>query len=233
MSIPGDELERQNPFAAPNVDAGTDHGEPGNQFLSICFRPRRTIRSVIAENPSKHVTLLSCLSGIGQTLDRAASRNAGDGLPLIGILGVALLAGPLFGVVGVWISAFFVHASGRWIGGTGSRRHLVAALAWAYVPQIATLPVWAVAIGLLREDLFNEVSPRLQSSPALLTTLICFGGVQVIAGIWCLVLSCNTIAEVQGFRSAWAGLGNIILACLLLIVPLLAIVFFVAIVASA
>jgi hypothetical protein len=34
------------------------------------------------------------------------------------------------------------------------------------------------------------------------------------------VLLCNTIAEVQGYRSAWQGLGNIILAGAVLILPL-------------
>lgn len=49
--------------------------------------------------------------------------------------------------------------------------------------------------------------------------------VEMVLGIWGMVLLCNTIAEVQGFRSAWAGLGNTILAGLLLIVPLLFLVF--------
>jgi hypothetical protein len=46
----------------------------------------------------------------------------------------------------------------------------------------------------------------------------------LVLSIWGLVLLCNTVAEVQGFRSAWAGLGNVLLAVLLLIVPLIAIV---------
>lgn len=38
------------------------------------------------------------------------------------------------------------------------------------------------------------------------------------------MLTCNTIAEVQGFRSAWRGLLNTIVASAVIVVPLLMIV---------
>jgi hypothetical protein len=38
------------------------------------------------------------------------------------------------------------------------------------------------------------------------------------------VLLCNTIAEVQGFRSAWFGLFNLILAGVVIVVAVLDIV---------
>jgi hypothetical protein len=41
-------------------------------------------------------------------------------------------------------------------------------------------------------------------------------------------LLCNSVAEVQRFRSAWRGLGNIILAGAVVIIPLVAVVFAIA-----
>ena len=232
MTHSEDQFDSPNPFAAPNVEE-TESAPAGNHFGSIWLHPRRTIRAIVAENPNQQVTLLSCLSGIAQTLDRAATRDGGEEFPLAWVLVASLLLGPLFGLIGVRISTFLVHISGRWIGGQASRRNLLAALAWAYVPQVATLPLWLLAIAIFREELFRDVTPRLEASLVLLGIMLAFGVVQAVAGIWSLVISCNTIAEVQGFRSAWAGLGNIFLAGLLLIVPLIVIVFLVVVVASA
>jgi hypothetical protein len=52
-----------------------------------------------------------------------------------------------------------------------------------------------------------------------------FSLVELVLGIWTLVLLCNLIAEVQGFRSAWKGLGNFALAAGIIVIPLLAIIF--------
>jgi hypothetical protein len=54
--------------------------------------------------------------------------------------------------------------------------------------------------------------------------MIGIGLVEVVLGVWSVVLLCQTIAEVQGFRSAWKGLGNVLLAGLVIGVPL-AVVF--------
>ena len=43
--------------------------------------------------------------------------------------------------------------------------------------------------------------------------------------IWGLIILCNTIAEVQGFYSAWRGLGNLLLSGAVVIIPLIALVF--------
>lgn len=43
-------------------------------------------------------------------------------------------------------------------------------------------------------------------------------------GVWALVLLSNTIAEVQGFQSSLAGLGNLFLAGAVVVVPVVVLV---------
>jgi hypothetical protein len=50
--------------------------------------------------------------------------------------------------------------------------------------------------------------------------LIGFAGVELVLGVWTVVLMCNTVAEVQGYRSAWRGLGNMTLAGACIVVPI-------------
>ena len=62
-------------------------------FFSIWTQPRATVGAIIAENAELHVSLLACLAGIAQALDRAATRNLGDKIPLAGIIVLVLLVG--------------------------------------------------------------------------------------------------------------------------------------------
>ena len=53
----------------------------------------------------------------------------------------------------------------------------------------------------------------------------------MVIGIWGFVLLCNAIAEVQGFYSAWRGLGNLLLSVAVIVVPLMAIIAFIVLIA--
>jgi hypothetical protein len=73
--------------------------------------------------------------------------------------------------------------------------------------------------------MFTEETPRLDAQPALGIPLIALSLLEVVLGVWTFVLLCHTIAEVQGFRSAWRGLGNVVLAGAVIVVPLLLFAF--------
>lgn len=191
-----------------------------NAFLTIWFSPRETVRRIVSENPSLHVTLLACLFGVSQALDRASMRNAGDKLPLPVILGVAVVLGPLGGLLAFWIYSHLVRWTGRWIGGTATRETIKTALAWGFVPVVCSLPLWILELLLFGSELFQEEMPRVQAQPLLLIPLLGLMFIELSLGIWSFVLTCNTVAEVQGFRSAWRGFGNILLGAAVVVVPL-------------
>jgi hypothetical protein len=224
MTNARDQFGADNPYAAPQAadaveqTAGfVDDGLPLQPWRTMWTAPRQSIRRIVSRNPQYGVLGLLCLNGIGQALGRASERNAGDVMGPAGIAGTVLIGGVLGGVFGGWLSSLLIRVSGRWIGGKADRRNLLAALAWAAVPSIAGLALWIPQLAAAGTDMFTTATPRIDGSPLAAMVLLVTSVVGIVLGIWSIVLLCNTVAEVQGFRSAWAGLGNLLLAGLLVV----------------
>jgi hypothetical protein len=160
-------------------------------------------------------------------------RNAGDNMPMAAIIGVACVFGPLGGLLSLWIGSHLIRLSGKWIGGAGNREHIKTAIAWASVPTVFALPLWIPQILLFGSDMFTEETPRLDAQTMLLIPFFAMALMEIVLSVWAFVLLCNTIAEVQGFRSAWRGLGNIVLAGAVVVVPLFAIVWYMVLLSQA
>lgn len=195
-----------------------------NPFKTVWTSPRDTIRNVVAQNPELYVTLLACLVGVGKTLDRASMRNLGDRLPTPAILIVACLVGPLSGILTLWISSHLVRWTGRWIGGTAPREHIKAAIAWGSVPAVFALVFWIPELLIVGSEMFTSETPLIDAEVWRLVTMLGLAFAQLVCGVWSLVLICNTIAEVQSYRSAWRGFGNILLAGCVVGVPLIGLI---------
>lgn len=230
--VGGSELD--NPYRSPPplvadaaIAVASDSAVPEElkPFRTIWTRPRDTIRWIVATNPELHVVLLICLAGIGKSLDRASMRNAGDHLPMATIIAAACVVGPLGGLLSLWVSSHLIRITGAWLGGVGNREHIKAALAWASVPAVFSILLWLPQLLLAGPDMFTSETPRLDAQPMLLIPLLVTSTAEAVLSVWSFVLLCNTIAEVQGFRSAWRGLGNLFLAGLLIALPIFAIVF--------
>jgi hypothetical protein len=192
-----------------------------NPWVTIWTRPRATVRHLIETDPGRSVLLLAALSGVSQTLDRASTQSAGDAFSMSTILLIAVLAGPLFGLIGLYIGAALTEWTGRWIGGKGTVANLRTAMAWSCVPVVASLALWVVNLALFGSDMFTTAMPRIEANPALALLLIASGFCAVVLGVWTLVLALKGIGEAQGF-SAWKALGNVLLSLLILIVPIAA-----------
>lgn len=59
-----------------------------------------------------------------------------------------------------------------------------------------------------------------------------FGFAEAVLGVWSLVLLAKTVAEVQGYSSAWKGLGNVVMSVLVVLAPLVALLTVVALLAN-
>ncbi len=95
-----------------------------------------------------------------------------------------------------------------------------AAIAWSSVPLIWALPLWIPELALFGQDLFTKATPRLDANPLLAVALIGFGLVELIIGIWAIVVFLKCLGQVQGF-SAWRALGNALLAFLIVFTVIL------------
>jgi len=196
-----------------------------NPFLTIWLSPRETIRRIVEWNPGYCVLWLACLAGVGQVLDRSTIRDLGDKVPLAVLWVIVLVGGPLAGLLHLWISSLLLRWTGRWLGGVATLRQLIAAVAWSLTPQafaqLLFIPSWLIA----GRELFTKHTPHLDAHPGLLVMLTVLGAVETILGIWSVFTLCHTVAEVQGYRSAWRGLGNVLLSGLVVFAAVLVIVF--------
>lgn len=227
----GEEVNaNENSLATPIVPPKESDADASSElemkpFRTIWLHPRETVRRIIAVDPKLDVLLLVCLAGIGQMLDRASHHNLGDQMPTAMIVCVTITLGPLGGLFSLWLGSHLLCLSGAWMGSIGDRENLKTAMAWASVPSLLAWSFWIPKLVVFGPELFTKETPRLDSQPILLVAFFAVTFAEIVLSVWSLVLFCNTIAEVQGFRSAWRGLGNILLAGAFLLVPLTLITF--------
>lgn len=165
--------------------------------------------------------MLVAITGINKSLDRASLREMGDKFPLFAIVAGAVFIGPLGARFGMWVYSHLIKWSGRLLGGIASREHIKAAMAWATVPTMLVSVLWIPKLLLFGRELFQKETPRMDETPWAGGVLMGIGAVELALGVWTVVLLCNTVAEVQGFKSAWRGLGNLMLAGMVILVPIL------------
>lgn len=212
------ELPEQQPPVTEKLQA--DETLPYEFFFSIWVKPRQTIRQIIEKNPTKYVILLAALSGIGQALDRASSRNMGDSSDLGLIIPMSLIFGPIGGIVSLYIGGALYRWSGSWLGGKGTEEEVRAAIAWASVPTSLILLLWIPELLIFGSDLFKSSMPLIETNPMLGIALFGFSSIEFVVGIWTFIILLNTIGEVHKF-SAWKALGSIFLGTLVILLPVL------------
>jgi hypothetical protein len=198
-----------------------------NAFLTIWTRPRATIRGIVDTNPTFRVLPLTYAGGILQALQTESVLNLGDRLSIPVILLIAIVSGPLVGLISLYVGAWFVAVTSRPLGGRADLREVRAALAWSSVPLLATSPLWIIRIAFLGRQLFTLAKPSLLSDPALIIMVLATGIFEIVLSIWWLVLTAKAIGEVQRF-SAWMAFGSllVILVSILVLMVILGIVFY-------
>jgi hypothetical protein len=219
-----DEWERdpQNPYAAPQTalpereSLVTRSDQQLNPWLSIWTQPRATIRQIVDTDPTYLVVPLAALGGIGHALDRASMRNAGDTLPLAGILVLALVVGPLGGLLSVYVGGALIRLTGTWLGGVAQPQQMRAALAWGQVPSIWASLLWLPELAIFGAEMFTSDTPRMDSQPVLGFLLLGFAGMEMVIGVWQIFVALKCIGEVHEF-SAWRALGAVLLAGLVVV----------------
>jgi hypothetical protein len=212
-----------NPFAAPAIQGevvarakaetkGIDLSVE-NPFLTIWTRPRATIRGILNKNPSLHVTSIAAIGGILDSLSRATQQYLGDRLSLPTILLIALAVGPVIGLIWLYVGAFPVGLTGRWLGGRAGPEEIRAAIAWSLVPVLATIPVWIIQLALVGREMFTSLTPVLDSKPLLNLLLMATAPLEIGLAIWSFVILLKAVGEAQRF-SAGKALGSILLGIL-------------------
>lgn len=189
---------------------------PPEPLTAIWLRPRATIQHVVDTELEQRVVALAALSGIVQALDNASGHNLGDHLPFPVVLGIVLIIGPMLGLIGLYLWAWLLRWTGRWLGGRATLAQLRTAIAWGSVPMIAAGVPLVLALLLIGPELFTEHTPRLDARPTLAMMVLGLIFLQVTLALWSIVTVLKTVAQVQGF-SVWRALANNLLPLLIIV----------------
>ena len=197
-----------------------EHLVTSNPILSIWTRPRETVRNLLIADPTRYVLLWAVLAGIEQVLLRAATnRQPAPSLPIA--ITAVLVIGSSWGLLVLWLGSLLVRWTGGWMGGTASGQHLRTALSWACIPTVTALLLWIPRLLVFGPNILLGSTRDQGDAPGPLLFSLALAYVNLILGVWGTVLACNTVAEVQGFRSAWQGLANLIVAGLIVFAAVL------------
>ncbi len=193
----------------------------GNPWITIWIKPRATIRQILDTDPKRMVLWLAIAGSFAAGLERASIQNLGDKLPIPAILILSALGGLVGGPLTLYLGGALLKWTGRWIGGQATAPEVRAALGWANVPLIWGLLLWIPEGALLGPELFTSQATRIiEGNPSLGIALMGLGVVEVVLGIWGFVVLLKCLAEAERF-SAWKGLGNLLLAGGIVVVPLI------------
>ncbi len=192
-------------------------------WFTMWTQPRQTIRHIVNTDPYYHVKLLAAIAGIGHALNRASNRSAGDDLPLIAILLLAVVVGSIGGIISLHISGALLKWTGGWIGGNAQKHEIRAAIAWSSVIAIWLMILWIPQLLLFGKEMFTTETPRMDSSTFLTILFWSLALIEMVFGIWAFIVYLKSLGEVQGF-SAWKAFGNVLLAGFVIIVPILGII---------
>lgn len=203
-----------------------------NPWLSVWLRPRETYDYVRAHVPVQTLFFIAAISGIFEVLDRASMRNTGEDFELGSLIAIALIAGPISGVIGLLLGSFLISVTGRWIGGTGDFSDVRHAVGWVSTMAIVVGLLWIPQLLLFGHEMFTEDMPTLERQPTLGIVLLLTGLLELTGGIWTLVCALKMIGQAHDF-SAWKALAASILAGLLLIVPIVIVAVVVGIILQA
>lgn len=186
--------------------------DTGTLLKKIWFNPRKVMAHLLdTKDPETDseltVMLLATLCTFANAIDKGIEKSSGDETPLLMLLMLWSIGSFIMGPIGLYINAWVYGWIGKKISGCKKDTFFVRkALAFGYVPRIATLVPLSISIAFVGQELFQSHSPTLESSDSLLALLIATAAVMAVLHVWSWVTTCHTLGETFGV-SAWKGLA--------------------------
>lgn len=198
------------------IDVPPPHANP---WVGMWYRPRATIRSLLAAQPTHREHILATLSAFSDGLGVAVWRNWGDRFALVDIFALCLLFAPLNMLVYLYLYPVLARWTGRWLGGRGTTAEIRTATAWSFVPLVWLALLWIPELALFGAELFQRDQPTLADSRWRTVAFFGLLGLEVAVTLWFIAVFFVGLAEAQRFP-IWKAPLNFILAWLVLVLPL-------------
>lgn len=201
-----------------------------NPWIDIWFNTRKVIRESITKDTFLFALVIGAVVGIN-TLWNELSTSSVEGVTnffehvsFTEKIVWSLLAGPVIGVISLFIMAGVFTLVGKWIGGRGTYRSLFIALGIALIPSVILLGFNVINILLIGEGLMTNASlNNVQSTWFMLQGLL-----TISIAVWSFLISLQSIGEAHEF-SAWKALATMAIVIGLLLVFVVLIVLTVVI----
>jgi hypothetical protein len=194
-------------------------------FTEIWTSPKKVFRFLTEYEYNKHTVWLMIVGGALEALERNFSGSGSFSIWLSVIGGMVL--GAALGWIGYWIAAFLIGLTGKWIGGKGSTTQLLRVVAYATLPNIPAAFLLIPLIIIFGEGVFADNIDIYQNGYISGAIYWSFIGIQLVLGIWGIVITVAGVSVVQNLSPTMA-FANLLLAFLVVAVPLLIIVLFIA-----
>lgn len=198
---------------SPPGVAFKDYPQPERQspFVSMWFRPTRTIRHVVLYESELWAIGIGVATGIVRALNRSATQNFGDRLRLDLLLGLCLILGPAMQLLSIYVGGAILRACGTLFRSQWSYAEVRVALAWGSLPQAAMLVPWLVALAVFHGEMFSSNKPTLALYPSMRYAVLLFYVLDLAFVVWSVVLTLRALTAV--FRRS---VGYVILSCLVM-----------------
>ncbi|HUD85780.1 MAG TPA: signal peptidase I [Xanthobacteraceae bacterium] len=180
-------------------------------WLSVWFKPRRTIERILATNPRRHVLVLAAVAAAADAMLWLIGVSGLLGIILVWriVTAVVLILGAS-GILGLYINAWLLKWLAKPLGGRAATGAIRAALAWGVAPFAVGVPISLVIfMGLSLSGIANE---------SALT--IVFQLIAAVLTLWAMICVLLMYGYVQGF-GLWRAIANFAAASILfLLIPL-------------
>jgi signal peptidase I len=196
-----------------------DHTRQPSPWLSVWLRPRDTIQHVLASDPRRSVWLLA---SIGTTASMMANLVDSDWIAQPSnwriVAGIAL-AGPILGIVLIYVAGLSFRWAGRLLGGRASQTEMRAVIAWGSAPYIIVLAICFILLvdaGFLHSMVVPETTPGLP--------VLALQAVMGMLGFWSFIMTLLMVARAQGFgfwRTVFSSTLGFVFVSLIIAIPLL------------
>lgn len=181
-----------------------------NPWLSIWTQPKKTIRAIVNTDAKMGFLILCAIYGLPLAFNLAQSFAFSTSVPVWAILVGSLVVCTFLGVIGISISAWLLHFTGRYLKGKADYTAVRAAVAWSNVPNIVTIGMWVLLLIVFGGNVFNKDFSQGQYFGYQAGILFIVMLVESVVSIWGFIILLNALAEVQGF-SIFRALLNIII----------------------
>ncbi len=179
--------------------------------------PAVTFRRIVLAKHKNYALILSGLAGITMVFYVAWYKNAVDKLQtLLPVVGAALLAGPLVGMLFVFGLSLLVRILAKALGGEASLRNLFAAFGYGMIPLVFALVFLVpIEIAVFGSDFFGTNPPPMTIRPIEYSVLLTL---KALSGIWMIYLLVHGTMAANAFpRNRFLLVGLIVTSLLTVI----------------